>query len=317
MSDKAFRQLAELEPAEELDDQRFGDELFSLHDFGATPSPDLIVLVEVPREALHQRRLDESLLRHDILFDEPGDRPVVEPTESNEGGKAGNRPLDTRVADAPSDPEPLDEVGQAGVVVAGESVDAKNNKQSLPDLVYVSATRAQIDATLRDLRQRPDAFLRVTLRVAERDSHQPTSGEKSIPEEFEAELSDDASPALRKTRESENRNGQLVIGRVPGELASSPEDAIPRVRGLAKRLNAASFRLRNAPDSDRQDAALSKDGVQQDSYFQRTDADKEGRQEANGYRAAASKDEADRIPVGHADPDRIVRVLFLVRAVEQ
>ena len=194
----ALRRLDALEPGEELDDHQFGDDMFSLFDFGTSPSPDLIVLVDVPREAMHQCRLDESLVRQDILFGELEDRPVVEPTESNEGGNAGNHPLDTRVADAPSDAIPLDEVGQARSDVEGESVAAKNNRQSLPDLVYVSATRAQIDATLRDLRQLPGAFLRVALRVADRDSRQPISPEELDHEEFEADLSNDAQSNVPK-----------------------------------------------------------------------------------------------------------------------
>ena len=313
----ALRRLDALEPGEELDDHQFSDDMFSLFDFGTSPSPDLIVLMDVPREAMHQCRLDESLVRQDILLGELKDRPVVEPTESNEGGNAGNHPLDTRVADAPSDAIPLDEVGQARSDVEGDSVAAKNNRQSLPDLVYVSATRAQIDATLRDLRQLPGAFLRVALRVADWDSRQPISPEELNHEEFEADLSNDANPTFRKTHRSEDINRRFVIGRASAEVASSEEHAKPRVRGLAKRLNAGHFRLRNVPDSDRQDVALSKDGVQHEWYFQRIDADEDGCQEANRYRPVASRDDADLMPKGDADPDRMIRVLFLVRAVDR
>ena len=105
--------------------------------------PEMVVTVNVPLEVFHQRRFDESLAKNDIYFshDDVEDRKKQQ----------RNRYLQRDFGDF----EDLDD--------AKEMTPATTPESAPSELIYVKATRAQIEATLHELQQYPQQYTQVAV----------------------------------------------------------------------------------------------------------------------------------------------------------
>ena len=269
----------------------------------ASRPPDLIILVDVPGEMIHQRHLDNSLVRHGIFFNALENHPASDAGQGNPDDIVNDQLRDTleKVKE--------DLVQPSHATAAGAA--AGSTEQPQHDLIFVSATHNQIQETLQDLQQNTDKFLRVTVRTVTSNSHLAQS-RPLVP-------SQDLNAALPADTNREFRTFQRAQKQVSGKAVVDNKNTNTRRRGSAKRLNPKTFGLSHLTLADQSPAPLSLQDVEmlQEGGPLGLDADQNNPPNTNHLQTKPVKDKTKPLADGTVNSDRMVQVLFLVRATKQ
>ncbi len=269
----------------------------------ASGSPDLIILVDVPGEMIHQRHLDYSLVRHGIFFNALENNPASDAGQSNRDDIVNDQLRDTleKVKEDLVQPSPATAADAA----------ADSTKQPQHDLIFVSATHHQIQETLQDLQQHTDKFLRVTVRTVTPNSPLAQSRPLVPSQDLNAALSADTNPEFRTFQRAQKQ--------VSGKAVIDNKNTNTRRHGSAKRLNPKTFGLSHLTFADQSPSPLSLQDLEilQEGGPPGLDANQNNPPNTHHLQTNPVKDKTEPLADDTVNSDRMVQVLFLVRATKQ
>ena len=269
----------------------------------ASRPPDLIILVDVPGEMIHQRHLDHSLVRHGIFFNTLENNPASAAGQGNRDDIANDQPRDTLE-------NVKEDLVQPSPATAADAA-AGSTKQPQHDLIFVSATHHQIQETLQELQQNTDKFLRVTVRTV--TSNSPLAQSRPLVP------SQNLNAALPADTNSEFRTFQQAQKQVSGKAVIDNKNTNTRRHGSATRLNPKNFGLSHLTFADQSPSPLSLHDVEmlQEGDPPGLDADQNNPPNTNHLQTNPAKNKTKPLADDTVNSDRMVQVLFLVRATKQ